>query len=264
MAGDISTPPDLLAAAKLPALFIADLHLSATCPETAAAFFGFLSGPARQAGSLFILGDLFEYWAGDDDVDSPFSRDVCAALRAVAANGVAVFFMPGNRDLLAGNGFAAASHARMLPDPVLVRFGAQTLLLSHGDMFCTEDIAYQNYRRQVRDPAWQTGFLAQPLTTRREFIEKVRDQSETAKRTTRAEIMDVNTDAVTNLLRAHDYPSLIHGHTHRPGHHTYMLDGHRCERYVLADWHDHPVWLTYDGAAFSVNNRATATSAAER
>ncbi|MDR3213431.1 MAG: UDP-2,3-diacylglucosamine diphosphatase [Azoarcus sp.] len=255
MAGEALTSSGILVAAKLPTLFIADLHLSAARPETVAAFSAFLSGPARATGSLFILGDLFEYWAGDDDVGSPFNQEVCAALRTTAASGIAVFFMPGNRDFLVGDGFAAASGMQILPDPTPVRFGAQTLLLTHGDMLCTDDAAYQTYRRQVRDPAWQAKFLAQPLAARHEFIEKVRNQSEAAKRDKRTEIMDVNAEAVAGLLRAHDYPALIHGHTHRPGHHTYMLDGHRCERYVLADWYDRPAWLAYDGAAFSVHKR---------
>ncbi|MDR0702429.1 MAG: UDP-2,3-diacylglucosamine diphosphatase [Azoarcus sp.] len=259
MTGGAPISPDPLSTARLPALFIADLHLSAARPQTAAAFFDFLSGPARRAGSLFILGDLFEYWAGDDDAGSPFNQKVCLALRELAANGIAAFFMPGNRDLLAGDGLAASSGMHLLPDPASVRFGAQTLLLSHGDALCTDDLSYQAYRQQVHDPVWQTGFLAQPLDTRREFIEQVRNRSETAKRGKRADIMDVNTDAVANLLRAHGYPALIHGHTHRPGHHTYMLDGHRCERYVLADWHDHPAWLTYDYAGFSVYNHIPAT-----
>ncbi|MDR1062451.1 MAG: UDP-2,3-diacylglucosamine diphosphatase [Azoarcus sp.] len=261
MAGCAPVSSDPLAAAKLPALFIADLHLSAARPRTSAAFFDFLAGPVRQAGSLFILGDLFEYWAGDDDAASPFNQKVCAALREVASSGIAAFFMPGNRDLLAGDGLAATTGMRLLSDPTPVRFGAQTLLLTHGDTLCTDDLSYQVYRQQVHDPVWQTGFLAQPLDMRREFIEKVRNQSETAKRDKRADIMDVNTDAVANLLRTHGYPALIHGHTHRPGHHTYMLDGHRCERYVLADWHDHPIWLAYSHAGFSVHNRLPVAAA---
>jgi UDP-2,3-diacylglucosamine hydrolase len=258
MAGSASISPDPLAAAKLPALFIADLHLSAARPQTAAAFFDFLFGPVRQAGSLFILGDLFEYWAGDDDAGSSFNQEVCAALRTATASGIAAFFIPGNRDLLAGDGLAAMTGMRLLADPTPIRFGAQTLLLSHGDALCTDDLSYQAYRQQVRDPVWQTGFLAQPLNTRREFIEKVRNQSETAKRGKRADIMDVNSDAVANLLRAHGYPTLIHGHTHRPGHHTYMLDGHRCERYVLANWRDYPIWLAYNHAGFSVHDQIPA------
>jgi UDP-2,3-diacylglucosamine hydrolase len=264
MTGGASLPSDPLAAVKLPALFIADLHLSAARPQTSAAFFDFLAGPARRAGSLFILGDLFEYWAGDDDTSSPFNKEICSALRELAAGGIATFFMPGNRDLLAGDGLATTTGMHLLSDPTPIRFGTQTLLLAHGDTLCTDDLSYQAYRQQVRDPVWQTGFLAQPLDTRREFIKKVRNQSEAAKRGKHPGIMDVNTDTVANLLRTHGYPALIHGHTHRPGHHTYMLDGHRCERYVLADWHDHSTWLAYDHAGFSIHSHAPVAVAGEK
>jgi UDP-2,3-diacylglucosamine hydrolase len=248
--------PLSLSLERLPALFIADLHLTAARPQTLAAFLDFLSGPARQAGSLFILGDLFEYWAGDDDIDSPFNQRICTALRETGAAGTQVFFMTGNRDLLAGDGLARAADMRLLADPTPVRFGSSSLplLLSHGDALCTDDVAYQNFRRQARDPAWQAGFLTQPLTARRAFIEKVRGHSEAVNREKHTAIMDVNADAVANLLRAHGYPAIIHGHTHRPGHHTYHIDGNICERHVLADWRDHPVWLAYNGETFSVHS----------
>ncbi|MCL1825791.1 MAG: UDP-2,3-diacylglucosamine diphosphatase [Betaproteobacteria bacterium] len=231
-------------------MFVADLHLTEKRPQTTAAFFDFLSGPARQAGSVFILGDLFEYWVGDDDAGSAFNRNICEALSMAVAAGTAIYFMPGNRDLLAGKGFAYASGVQLLADIASVRFGVRTLLLSHGDALCTDDHDYQAFRLQARNHEWQAGFLAQPLEARRSFIEKIRDQSETAKIGKRAEVMDVNADAVTNLLRSHGYPTLIHGHTHRPARHAYLIDGHRCERYVLSDWHDHAVWLAFDGIEF--------------
>lgn len=244
--------PEVIAAPKLPSLFVADLHLSNQRQRTVAAFFGFLSGPARQANSVFILGDLFEYWAGDDDIGSAFNKSICEALGAATSAGTAIYFMPGNRDLLAGKGFAQATGVQILDDMVSIRFGAQSLLLSHGDALCTDDHEYQAFRQQVRNQEWQAEFLAQPLEARRKFIEKAREQSETAKRGKRAEVMDVNADAVANLLRSHGYPILIHGHTHRPAHHTYLIDGHRCERHVLPDWHDQAVWLAFDGNEFSV------------
>ncbi|MCL2590441.1 MAG: UDP-2,3-diacylglucosamine diphosphatase [Betaproteobacteria bacterium] len=247
---------EVVTAPELPALFVADLHLTDERPQTAAAFFDFLSGPVRQAGSVFILGDLFEYWAGDDDTGSAFNRSVCEALRVATVAGVAVYFMTGNRDLLAGQGFAHASGVQLLADVVSVRFGTRTLLLSHGDGLCTDDRDYQAFRLQVRNREWQAGFLTQPLDARRNFIEKVREQSETAKSGKRAEIMDVSADAVAALLRSHGYPTLIHGHTHRPARHTYLIDGHRCERHVLPDWRGHAVWLAFDGAEFSVRSTA--------
>lgn len=236
--------------AALPALFVSDLHLSEDRPATTAAFIRFLHGPARTAGSLYILGDLFEYWAGDDDVDAPFNRTICAALGELSAHGVAVHYLTGNRDLLAAAGFATAAGLTLLPDPTLIRCGTRRLLLSHGDALCTDDLAYQAFRRQARDPAWQAGFLAQPLAARKAFIENLRRQSEAAKQQKSMEIMDVNAEAVVALLREHGQPTLVHGHTHRPAHHVHAVDGQACERWVLADWHDAPTWLAFDGTDF--------------
>ncbi|MDR2925579.1 MAG: UDP-2,3-diacylglucosamine diphosphatase [Azoarcus sp.] len=245
---------EAIAAPKLPSLFVADLHLSDKRPQTAAAFLGFLSGPVRQAGSVFILGDLFDSWAGDDDIDSDFNRSVCDALGAATSAGTAIYFMLGNRDLLAGKGFAQATGVQLLDDMASIRLGARSLLLSHGDILCTDDHEYQAFRQQVRNREWQAEFLAKPLEARRKFIETAREQSEAAKRGKRAEIMDVNADTVANLLRSHGYPVLIHGHTHRAARHAYLIDGHRCERYVLPDWHDQAVWLAFDGNEFSVHS----------
>ena len=250
------------ARAGLPALFISDLHLTEDEPANADAFLAFLQGPARSAASLFILGDLFEYWAGDDDLATPFNAHIAAAIRALADAGTAVFFMSGNRDLLAGPTFAEAIGARLLEDPTRVRFDkdadAPPLLLSHGDALCTDDLAYQAFRRQVRDPAWQTGFLAQPLAARKAFIASLRQQSETAKAEKAIEIMDVNADAVAALLRTHGYPSLIHGHTHRPACHRLEVDRHSCTRHVLSDWRGQASWLHYDGRVFTSGSGDTA------
>jgi len=260
MSSDACVPmrvAETVTAPELPALFVADVHLSEKHPRTTAAFLDFLSGPARQAGSVFILGDLFEYWAGDDDAGSVFNRSICEALSALTATGITVYFMTGNRDLLAGQGFAHASGVQLLADMVSVRSGSRMLLLSHGDALCTDDHDYQAFRLQVRNREWQAGFLAQPLDARRAFIENLREQSETAKTEKRSEIMDVSAEAVTSLLRSHAYPTLIHGHTHRPARHTYLIDGHRCERHVLPDWRNQAVWLAFDGAEFSVCSAAT-------
>lgn len=244
------------ARAALPALFISDLHLSEDEPANVAAFLAFLQGPARQAASVFILGDLFEYWAGDDDLATPFNARIAAAIRALADSGTAVFFMTGNRDLLAGPAFAAAIGATLLEDPARVRFAdddnedAPVLLLAHGDALCTDDVAYQAYRRQVRDPAWQAGFLAQPLPARKAFIAGLRQKSEAAKAGKSMEIMDVNAEAVAALLRDNAYPTLVHGHTHRPACHRLDVDGHDCARWVLPDWRGEACWLRYDGHGF--------------
>ncbi len=256
--GGVSTTMPEAAPAALPALFISDLHLAEDEPANVDAFLAFLAGPAQSAASLFILGDLFEYWAGDDDLETPFNARIADAIRTLADSGRAVFFMTGNRDLLAGPAFAAAIGATLLDDPARVRFGdgedAPVLLLAHGDALCTDDLAYQAFRRQVRDPAWQAGFLAQPLAARKAFIASLRQRSEAAKAEKAMEIMDVNADAVATLLRDHGYPTLVHGHTHRPACHDLSIDGHACQRRVLADWRGEARWLAYDGRQFHADS----------
>jgi len=230
-------------------LFISDLHLSEERPETIRAFLAFLGGPARQASDLYILGDLFEYWAGDDD-DSPLNRLAERSLRSLADSGVHVYFIAGNRDFLLGKQFATQAGLSLLPDPSTIGLDDRTtLLVSHGDALCTDDEAYQQYRTQVRDTAWQHAFLARPLADRKAFIEDLRHRSTLAKRDKPIEIMDVNADAVSRILRQYDYPTLIHGHTHRPARHLHLIDGKHCERWVLSDWHDDAPYLIWNGAS---------------
>lgn len=228
------------------ALFISDLHLCDERPATVRAFVAFVRGPARGADALYILGDLFEYWAGDDD-DTPLGRLVAAELDALSDAGTAVFFVAGNRDFLLAERFARAAGITLLPDPTVIDLDGRRLLLSHGDALCTDDVGYQRFRTQVRDPAWQRGFLEQPLAERKRFIEDVRRRSIAAKADKAVEIMDVNPAAVTALLRSHGLPTLIHGHTHRPARHEHVVDGRTCERWVLADWEDEARYLACDG-----------------
>ena len=218
--------------------FISDLHLSADRPALTALFERYLAGPARAASRLYILGDLFEYWAGDDDLDDPLGARVASQLAALVDAGTQVFFMPGNRDFLIGADFASRARLTLLPDPTPISLDGQPALLCHGDSLCTDDLAYQAFRQQVRNPAWQAQFLTQPLAVRKQIIAGVRMKSEEAKSEKAAAIMDVNADAVTALLREHGFPRLIHGHTHRPAVHSIDVDGHACERWVLADWRD--------------------------
>jgi len=217
-------------------LFISDLHLSADHPHSMAAFQRFIVTLAPQAEALYILGDLFEYWAGDDDLHDPFHARVISALHGLAAHGTDVYLMHGNRDLLMGDALAQACHARLLPDPTLLDLYGTPTLISHGDTLCTDDIEYQKFRTQVHDAAFQRDFLAQPLAARKAHIELLRRQSTSAKQRKDAAIMDVNDDAVAALLREYRYPRLIHGHTHRPDRHEHRVDGHSCERWVLSDW----------------------------
>ena len=217
-------------------LFISDLHLCAKHPHSIAEFQRFVATLAPQAEALYILGDLFEYWAGDDDLHDPFHASVIGALHGLATQGIKVCLMHGNRDLLMGEALAQACGAKLLPDPTLLNLYGTSTLLSHGDTLCTDDIEYQNFRAQVHNPAFQRKFLAQPLMERKAYIEQLRQYSTTAKQSKKMTIMDVNDDAVAAMMREYSYPRLIHGHTHRPNRHEHMVDGHFCERWVLSDW----------------------------
>ena len=226
--------------------FISDLHLCDARPDVNRIFFDFLGGPAREAESLYILGDLFEYWAGDDDLSDPFNASIAGALAEYSRTGIALRFMHGNRDFLLNGGFAEACGGHLIDDPhTLDLFGKRTLLM-HGDTLCTDDLDYQKFRTQVRNPAWQKGFLALPLEQRKRQIEAVRQTSESEKTRKAPEIMDVNPGAVDAALRVHAYPRLIHGHTHRPARHVHRVDGKTCERWVLSDWYRSGSYLRCD------------------
>lgn len=218
-------------------LFCSDLHLDPARPVSRSLFARFLAGPARRADALYILGDLFEYWAGDDDED-PFNAGVCEDLKACAESGVAIRFLPGNRDFLVGGGFERASGARLIDEPTVIEVGVRRALLLHGDTLCTDDADYQDFRARVRAPAWRDRFLGTPVAERRRTIEELRRRSESEKRSKPAMIMDVNPDAAAAALREADATAMIHGHTHRPGHHRFDVDGRSCERWVLPEWSD--------------------------
>jgi UDP-2,3-diacylglucosamine hydrolase len=219
-----------------PTLFVSDLHLSATEPAVARRFENLLAGPARAAQALYILGDLFDYWAGDDDLGDPFNARIVAALADLAAAGVAIHFMPGNRDFLVGADFAAAARLTLLPEPCVRDIAGTPTLLLHGDTLCTDDADYQAFRTQVRTPAWRAAFLARPLAERKTLITDLRARSESEKQIKPAAIMDANADAVAAVLRQHDVATLIHGHTHRQGSHVHDVAGRACRRWVLGDW----------------------------
>lgn len=234
-----------------PTLLISDLHLSAARPAATAAFLALLAGPARDAAALYILGDLFDYWIGDEDIDDPAVRPIVDALAAVSNGGTAVSFMHGNRDFLVGARFAAATGVRLLPDPLLLQLDGVPTLLMHGDTLCLEDAAYNRFRAAVRDPAWQQAFLARPVAARREEAQRLRAISEHEKKSKPAEIMDVTPSEVLRTLRAFDYPRLVHGHTHRPGRHLHPVDGRPCERWVLPDWQQVAAGLRADQGRLS-------------
>ena len=238
-------------------LFVSDLHLSAQTPALTRIFLDFLGGRARNAEALYILGDLFEYWVGDDDLENETNGRVAAALRELADTGVAVNVMHGNRDFLMGEGFAAASGARLLPDPYMLSTPEWQFILSHGDALCSDDREYQQFRTQSRSPEWQAAFLQKPLAERRAIAVALRAQSEAGRKEKTGStgyLMDLNPGETDDFLRLHGYATFIHGHTHRPARHDHIVDGIHVERWVLADWHEdggHPTaeCLVWDGEA---------------
>jgi len=232
----------------LSTLFISDLHLCAARPRSNRSFFSFLEREARGADALYILGDLFEYWVGDDDLGDAFNASVVAALARLVAAGVPVFLIHGNRDFLIGEDFARASGVKLLPDPTLISLYGKRSLLMHGDTLCTLDLEYQAFRREARSQAWTDRLLAQPLAERKAAVEALRERSEQEKRTKSADIMDVAPAEVEAVLRQYGHPLLIHGHTHRPARHVHAVDGHVCERWVLADWYQDGSYLSCDAS----------------
>lgn len=236
-------------------LFISDLHLCDSRLGITQAFIGFLQETAIKAQALYILGDLFEYWAGDDAIQAGHQQAVIAALKNLNRQGVALYFMHGNRDFLLGDGFVQATLGTLLPDPTLLHFYGKPVLLSHGDILCTDDIAYQQFRSQVRSPAWQKSFLSQSLDARIAYIEQIRLKSEQEKSIKSMQIMDVSQQAVESMLREYQYPPiLIHGHTHRPNKHIVAIDNHTCERWVLGDWYEQGSYLTLDDSGCQSQN----------
>lgn len=227
-------------------LFISDLHLAPDTPAANTALLGFLRDTAPSADALYVLGDLFEYWIGDEGLSHAFAGEIARAFRMLADGGVPVYFMHGNRDFLIGSRFAGASGMQILPDPTLVNLYRCPTLLMHGDTLCSDDLEYQKFRAMVRNPAWQQSFLAKPLDERIRMAQEVRGKSEQAKRAKEMAIMDVTQATVEQTLRTHHYPRLIHGHTHRPARHEHLVDGRLCERWVLSDWYQQGSYLTCD------------------
>lgn len=231
-------------------LFISDLHLSHERPDTVRLFLRFLAQRASGANRLFILGDLFDAWIGDDN-DAPPIPQILTALAEVAAGGVEVYFMRGNRDFLVGSRFAAATGCVLLEDPSVMQLDGTSILLMHGDLLCTDDLEYQQARKMVRSPAFIQGMLAKTIPERIALATEYRRRSGESTSLKAADIMDVNQQAVERYLRDHRATLLVHGHTHRPGRHDFPLDGAMATRIVLAEWHDHQGgYLRLAGGAF--------------
>lgn len=221
-----------------PTLFLSDQHLSPSRPGALAAFHAFCAGPARGAAVVYMLGDLFDFWIGDDQMRESFVADVVRSMRGITDAGVRLFVAHGNRDFLLGERFARATGAHLLPEyEVVDLFGVRTLLC-HGDVLCTDDIEYQAYRARMRDPGTQRRLLRLPYFLRRMIAAWIRRKSTDSKSGKAEAIMDVTPDAVAEAFRAHHAQRMIHGHTHRPARHVHAVDGHERERIVLADWYD--------------------------
>lgn len=227
-------------------LFISDLHLASERNGIAESFFRFVNGPAAQAEAVYILGDLFEYWIGDDDLSDSFNASIADALAGLSRGGVAVSLMQGNRDVLMGKDFAARCGASLVADPALLDlYGTRTLVM-HGDTLCTDDVEYMKWRAKAHNPEFQARFLAQPSPERKRLILGMRQKSEEHKQGQTPAIMDVATPTVERVLRESGYPRMIHGHTHRPARHVHVVDGRECERWVLNAWYEQGGYLRCD------------------
>lgn len=240
-------------------LFISDLHLDSSRPEITALFLGFLRGEATQAEALYILGDLFEAWIGDDD-DSELARTIVAALHELRKSGVPVFVLRGNRDFLLGPAFAASTGAQLLADPCVINLCGQPTLLMHGDLLCSDDLAYLAFRQQVRTPQWQEDFLAQSLEQRRAFAGQARQASQARQAGLRDDgaleaITDVSSATVEGTMTRFGVTRLIHGHTHRPDIHALRVAGHSAQRIVLGDWYHQGSVLRATGDGFELSER---------
>lgn len=233
-------------------LFISDLHLSEERPHITAAFLAFLQQKTLAYDELYILGDFFDAWIGDDD-DRSLASEVAQALKNISAKGVQIFFQHGNRDFLLGEGYAALCGMHLLPPLHVIEREGQRILLAHGDQFCTQDVAYQQFRALVRNPDWQQDFLAKPIAERRAIAAQLRAKSREANSMKAEDIMDVTLSEIEDILLAQQCSLLIHGHTHRPGRHALTLpDGRAAERLVLGEWADTHWYLYLENGAIDL------------
>jgi UDP-2,3-diacylglucosamine hydrolase len=237
--------------AHKPLLFISDLHLDVKRPRITQAFFTFLERYAVQSDALYILGDFFNVWLGDDAAGELESQ-VAKKLHTLSSQGVAIYLMHGNRDFLIGNDFAASCGANLIEEPYILLDYEQRIILMHGDVLCTRDIDYMAFRDMVRQPDWQQEFLARPLQERRAYADQARQQSKTMSSNKPEDIMDVTQEAVTQLMQTHKASYLIHGHTHRPAVHTLESEGKLLRRLVLSDWEDRVQFVRLDESGLSL------------
>jgi UDP-2,3-diacylglucosamine hydrolase len=235
----------------LATLFISDLHIDASRPAITRCFLDFLAREACDADALYILGDLFESWVGDDDPDADQTAAICG-LRALTEHGVPCFVMHGNRDFLIGERFRTLTGAILLTDPIVLTLYGRSALVMHGDALCTDDVSYQRLRATVRDGRWQAAFLALGAAQRRALADAARDGSRAHTASVSYTITDVNADSVAGVLRASGASTLLHGHTHRPGIHAFTVDGRACTRIVLGDWYTQGSVLRWDDQGYAL------------
>lgn len=226
-------------------LFISDLHLEESRPDITDAFLGFLENRARGVEQLYILGDFFEAWIGDDE-RTPLQEQVAQALKALSDSGTAIFLMHGNRDFLIGEDFCARAGATLLDDPTVVDLYGTPTLLMHGDSLCTADVEYQKFRKNMRNPQWQQMILQRPLQDRQQMARQLREISMAKNQGKEEFIMDVTPEEVVKVMEEHGVQRLIHGHTHRPAEHQLEANGKPARRIVLGDWDKHVWWLTVE------------------
>jgi UDP-2,3-diacylglucosamine hydrolase len=232
-------------------LFVSDLHLDAGAPAAIEQFVSFLHTHASSAEALYILGDLFEVWVGDDETEAD-KKEICGALRRLTSSGVACFVLHGNRDFLLGRGFCDNTGCQLLPDPVVAEFDGERVLLTHGDLLCTDDHSYQELRSVVRTAPWQRRFLALPLADRELLANQARAGSRQHTARTIPQIMDVNSQAVATAYQVAGVRRIIHGHTHRPGVHDTLVEGVRAQRIVLGAWYEQGSYLEYDNERYEL------------
>jgi UDP-2,3-diacylglucosamine hydrolase len=239
----------------LATLFISDLHLDARRPQIVDLFVDFLARRARHAEALYILGDLFEAWIGDDD-DSELSRQVAAAIHRLSDYDVPVYFIHGNRDFLLGQSYAERCSMQLFTETAVTNLYGRRTLIMHGDTLCTDDLDYQALRAKTHDPAWQQQILALPLEQRRVLAQQLRQDSRDALQLKSEQITDVNDAAVRREMREHGVLLLIHGHTHRPAVHDFELDQRPAQRIVLGDWYEQGSVLSVDDSGCRLENLA--------
>jgi UDP-2,3-diacylglucosamine hydrolase len=234
--------------------FISDLHLSPERPESTRWFREFMTRSGILCKQIYILGDLFEFWVGDDASGAIGQVEVEVIIKTTVDTGIEVFFVHGNRDFLVGEDFEKRTGCRILPDPSLVTLGVEQVLITHGDALCTDDVEHQAARAKMTSSKWKISFLGKPVGERVKSAEDLRNQSEMDKQLKDMAIMDVNQGQVELVMKHHDVTTMIHGHTHKPGIHKFMLGDCKATRIVLGDWYTQKSVLYFDNGCYALKN----------